>query len=113
MSFTAIVAIACLSRSISTSSAGADSSAPISYIPIGLYVQGAAAGVKLRLTAREAFVTYRLVRPRAVWRFMAKQVAKRRTRAPDATREKLLRSAFDEIYRRGFQAASLDAILTQ
>jgi AcrR family transcriptional regulator len=44
---------------------------------------------------------------------MAKQVVKRRTRAPDATREKLLRAAFEEIYRRGFQAASLDTILDQ
>jgi TetR/AcrR family transcriptional regulator, transcriptional repressor for nem operon len=44
---------------------------------------------------------------------MAKQVVKRRTRAPDVTREKLLRAAFEEIYRRGFQAASLDTILAQ
>lgn len=38
---------------------------------------------------------------------------KRRKRQPDITREKLLAAAFDEIYRRGFQAASLDAILAQ
>jgi len=44
---------------------------------------------------------------------MTKPAAKRRTRAPEATREKLLRAAFDEIYRRGFQAASLDTILAQ
>jgi AcrR family transcriptional regulator len=35
----------------------------------------------------------------------------RRTRDPDATREKLLAAAFEEIYRHGFQAASLDRIL--
>jgi TetR/AcrR family transcriptional regulator, transcriptional repressor for nem operon len=44
---------------------------------------------------------------------MIKPAAKRRTRAPEATREKLLRAAFEEIYRRGFQAASLDTILAQ
>jgi TetR/AcrR family transcriptional regulator, transcriptional repressor for nem operon len=44
---------------------------------------------------------------------MRKPAAKRRTRAPEATREKLLRAAFEEIYRRGFQAASLDTILAQ
>jgi TetR/AcrR family transcriptional regulator, transcriptional repressor for nem operon len=42
---------------------------------------------------------------------MARQAPKRRTRQPGATREKLLTAAFDEIYRRGFQAASLDTIL--
>ena len=36
--------------------------------------------------------------------------AKRRTRQPDITRDKLLHAAFDEIYRRGFQDASLDTI---
>ena len=36
-----------------------------------------------------------------------------RRRQPDVTREKLLRAAFEEIYRRGFQAASLDTILDQ
>jgi AcrR family transcriptional regulator len=36
---------------------------------------------------------------------------KHRTRQPDVTRDKLLHAAFDEIYRRGFQAASLDTIL--
>jgi AcrR family transcriptional regulator len=36
---------------------------------------------------------------------------RRRTRQPDVTRDKLLHAAFDEIYRRGFQAASLDTIL--
>jgi TetR/AcrR family transcriptional repressor of nem operon len=44
---------------------------------------------------------------------MAKRKAKRRTRAPQATRERLLTAAFEEIYRRGFQAASLDAILAR
>jgi TetR/AcrR family transcriptional repressor of nem operon len=44
---------------------------------------------------------------------MAKEQAKRRARAPDVTRDKLLRAAFEEIYRRGFQAASLDTILTR
>jgi TetR/AcrR family transcriptional regulator, transcriptional repressor for nem operon len=41
----------------------------------------------------------------------ASRKRKRRIRAPDVTREKLLGAAFEEIYRRGFQAASLDAIL--
>ena len=36
-----------------------------------------------------------------------------RLRAPDATREKLLRAAFEEVYRVGFQAASLDTILAR
>jgi AcrR family transcriptional regulator len=44
---------------------------------------------------------------------MSKPVTRRRTRAPDATREKLLRAAFEEMYRSGFQAASLDAILAK
>jgi AcrR family transcriptional regulator len=38
-------------------------------------------------------------------------IPKRRTREPDVTRGKLLTAAFDEIYRHGFQAASLDRIL--
>ena len=42
---------------------------------------------------------------------MAKQAPRRRRREPDVTREKLLNAAFEEIYRRGFQAASLDTIL--
>jgi TetR/AcrR family transcriptional regulator, transcriptional repressor for nem operon len=42
---------------------------------------------------------------------MAKITAKRRSREPDVTRDKLLKAAFEEIYRRGFQAASLDTIL--
>ncbi len=37
--------------------------------------------------------------------------APRRLRQPDVTRQKILRAAFPEIYRHGFQAASLDAIL--
>ncbi|HSF15832.1 MAG TPA: TetR/AcrR family transcriptional regulator [Vicinamibacteria bacterium] len=36
---------------------------------------------------------------------------KRRVRAADATRQRLLRAAFEEIYRHGFQSASLDRIL--
>ena len=44
---------------------------------------------------------------------MPKRVAKRRTREPDVTRDKLLQAAFEEIYRRGFQAASLDTILAK
>lgn len=35
----------------------------------------------------------------------------RRVREPEQTRQKILDSAFHEIYRRGFQAASLDRIL--
>ena len=38
---------------------------------------------------------------------------RRRVRAPDATREKILSAAFAEIYQRGFQAASLDTIVSQ
>jgi AcrR family transcriptional regulator len=34
-----------------------------------------------------------------------------RTRAPDATRERLVAAAFDEIHRHGYQGASLDGIL--
>ena len=44
---------------------------------------------------------------------MAKTLVKRRSRDPDATRDKLLNAAFEEIYRRGFQAASLDTILAK
>jgi TetR/AcrR family transcriptional repressor of nem operon len=44
---------------------------------------------------------------------MAKGQAKRRARDPDVTRDKLLKAAFEEFYRRGFQAASLDTILAR
>lgn len=44
---------------------------------------------------------------------MARKSVKRRSRQPDVTRGKLLTAAFEEIYRRGFQAASLDAILAK
>jgi AcrR family transcriptional regulator len=44
---------------------------------------------------------------------MAKRLAKRRAREPHVTRDKLLKAAFEEIYRRGFQAASLDTILAR
>ncbi len=44
---------------------------------------------------------------------MPKRKVKRRTRAPAVTREALLGAAFEEIYRHGFQAASLDAILAK
>jgi TetR/AcrR family transcriptional repressor of nem operon len=44
---------------------------------------------------------------------MAKRPGKRRTRDPDVTRKRLLTAAFEEIYRRGFQAASLDTILAR
>ncbi|MEA2713898.1 MAG: TetR/AcrR family transcriptional regulator, transcriptional repressor for nem operon [Gemmatimonadales bacterium] len=44
---------------------------------------------------------------------MAKAMVKRRGRDPDVTRDKLLQAAFEEIYRRGFQAASLDTILAK
>jgi AcrR family transcriptional regulator len=44
---------------------------------------------------------------------MTKPVAKRRTRAPDATRQKLVRAAFQEIHRHGFQAASVETILAR
>lgn len=36
---------------------------------------------------------------------------KRRSRDPERTRERLLQAAFREIYRSGFQSASLDTIL--
>jgi TetR/AcrR family transcriptional repressor of nem operon len=42
---------------------------------------------------------------------MARKPIKERPRDPDATRDKLLSAAFEEIHRRGFQGASLDAIL--
>jgi TetR/AcrR family transcriptional repressor of nem operon len=41
----------------------------------------------------------------------SKSPTRQRTRQPDVTRDKLLTAAFEEIYRRGFQAASLDTIL--
>lgn len=41
------------------------------------------------------------------------KATKRRARKPDATRQKLLEAAFEEMYRRGFQAASLDTILSK
>jgi TetR/AcrR family transcriptional repressor of nem operon len=44
---------------------------------------------------------------------MTKTMVKRRGRDPDVTRDKLLQAAFEEIYRRGFQAASLDTILAK
>lgn len=37
----------------------------------------------------------------------------RRTREPELTRQKILGAAFHEIYRRGFQAASLDRIVAE
>jgi TetR/AcrR family transcriptional repressor of nem operon len=43
---------------------------------------------------------------------MAKTTVKR-SREPAVTRDKLLKAAFEEIYRRGFQAASLDTILAK
>ena len=39
------------------------------------------------------------------------QARKRRSRDPERTRERLLQAAFREIYRSGFQSASLDTIL--
>lgn len=44
---------------------------------------------------------------------MTSQRGKRRVRRPDVTRKKLLQAAFEEMYRRGYQAASLDAILAK
>jgi TetR/AcrR family transcriptional regulator, transcriptional repressor for nem operon len=44
---------------------------------------------------------------------MAKSVAERSVRKSNVTRDKLLKAAFEEIYRRGFQAASLDTILAK
>jgi TetR/AcrR family transcriptional repressor of nem operon len=44
---------------------------------------------------------------------MAKTLGKRRSRESETTRDKLLQAAFEEIYRRGFQAASLDTILAK
>jgi TetR/AcrR family transcriptional repressor of nem operon len=44
---------------------------------------------------------------------MAKTVVKRRSRESEVTRDKLLKAAFEEIYRRGFQAASLGTILAK
>jgi TetR/AcrR family transcriptional repressor of nem operon len=44
---------------------------------------------------------------------MARSPVKRRVREPGVTRQKLLLAAFEEIYRSGFQAASIDTILAQ
>ena len=44
---------------------------------------------------------------------MPRRTTKQRTRAPEVTRQKLLSAAFEEIYRSGFQAASLDRILAK
>jgi TetR/AcrR family transcriptional repressor of nem operon len=44
---------------------------------------------------------------------MARSNTHKRRREPDVTREKLLRAAFEEIYRRGYQSASLETILAQ
>ena len=44
-------------------------------------------------------------------RSMAKPTRRERRREPDVTRDKLLRAAFTEIYRNGFQGTSLDVIL--
>ena len=44
---------------------------------------------------------------------MAKQSTSRRKRQPDVTRDRLLQAGFKEIYRRGFQGASLETILDQ
>jgi AcrR family transcriptional regulator len=44
---------------------------------------------------------------------MARTLAPRRSREPDVTRDKLLQAAFEEIYRHGYQSASLDAILAK
>jgi TetR/AcrR family transcriptional repressor of nem operon len=44
---------------------------------------------------------------------MPRAQVKRRTRDPGGTRERLLRAAFEEIYRTGFQAASLQTILAK
>jgi TetR/AcrR family transcriptional regulator, transcriptional repressor for nem operon len=44
---------------------------------------------------------------------MARTTVPKRLREPDVTREKLLRAAFEEIYRRGYQSASLDTILAR
>ena len=44
---------------------------------------------------------------------MARSNTHKRRREPDVTREKLLRAAFEEIYRRGYQSASLDTILAK
>lgn len=44
---------------------------------------------------------------------MVRRRTRHRTRAPDATRARLLEAAFEEIHRWGFQAASLDRILAK
>jgi len=44
---------------------------------------------------------------------MPRKGSRRRTRAPEITRNTLLQAAFTEIYRRGFQAASLDDIVRE
>lgn len=42
---------------------------------------------------------------------MSVRSSKPRVRAPDATRQNILAAAFEEVYRHGFQAASLDTIV--
>jgi len=44
---------------------------------------------------------------------MARTPIPKRLREPEVTREKLLRAAFEEIYRRGYQSASLETILAK
>jgi len=41
----------------------------------------------------------------------ARATRAKRSRAPEATRERLLNAAFDEIFRHGYRAASIDSIL--
>jgi len=41
----------------------------------------------------------------------ARSASPRRTRTPEATRDRLLGAAFEEIHRHGYQAASIDSIL--
>src|SRR5919107_3037436 len=44
---------------------------------------------------------------------MPKRTPARRKRQPDITRDRLLQAAFEEMYRHGFQGASLETILQQ
>lgn len=44
---------------------------------------------------------------------MPQRTRKRRRRAPDETRREILDAAFDEFYRNGFQAGSLDAVVAR
>src|SRR5919112_4249702 len=82
----------------------------LSYRPIGMYYPEANPS---RLAHSPSVIVTDIGTLSHPGTLMAKIVAKRRTRQPDVSRDRLLKAAFEEIYRRGFQAASLDTILVK